>query len=79
MDGRAQRRPVPPFEAADDARVHLARVFEAASAEIRGENDAPGSPPGFRLDRMGLVIEVPESEIAYPNRVFLACGAIAGG
>jgi GT2 family glycosyltransferase len=49
--------------------------FEAVVAEIRGENDAPGSPPGFRLDRMGLVIEVPESEIAYPHRVFLACGA----
>jgi GT2 family glycosyltransferase len=49
--------------------------FEAAAGEIRGENDAPGSPPGFRLDRMGLVIEVPESEVFPPNRVFLACGA----
>jgi N-acetylglucosaminyl-diphospho-decaprenol L-rhamnosyltransferase len=50
--------------------------FELAQADLRGAHGDPfHAPPGYNLDRMGLLVEKPEAEYVYPGETFLVCAA----
>jgi N-acetylglucosaminyl-diphospho-decaprenol L-rhamnosyltransferase len=50
--------------------------FELAQADLRGAHGDPfHAPPGYNLDRMGLLVEKPEADYVYPGETFLVCAA----